>query len=775
MELLIAEDRVVSSSTLKRTIGMASLTLIVLCATFAIYRLSPSEARSAGAPNSEFASGRAMGRLKVIARTPHPIGSAEHSYVRDYILKELAGLGLNPEVQRSLVSKRRAGSYVTADVQNLMGKIPGADGKHGVLLACHYDSVVTGPGASDDGAGVAALLEVIRALKAGPPLKNDVLFLFTDGEEIGMLGAKAFMDEHPYAKDVAIALNFEARGTGGPSIMFETSEGNEWLVKEFAQAVRRPVANSLISDIYKFLPNATDMTVFKSGGLRGLNFAYINGLRSYHTSRDTYESIDERSLQHQGSYALALAKHFGDMSDWPEHVSDAVYFDILNSLLVSYSKRLVLPLMTLGLVLFIALIIYGIRIKRLTIAGIAFGIFCFFVNALSVGALMTVIWGAIQNTSSNPSSNLHNNLYTVGLILLTIALTGALLIWFRKKTKIENLVVGALFCWALLMVLICLGVPGGSYLVTWPLLLMVVAVGVVFISKEEMTSMRSAIILTLPSLAGALLIAPLFKVLIAGFGLQAVAILTIFSMTLFALCCAHLNLLLEIKKWALTIASGSSGLCFVVAALLTSGVSVDNPKFDHIFYALNADTGKAIWASSDQKTDEWTSQFFSPAERASMADHFPWGAGSFLKGDAPALPLPPPSVVVLDDSRKDGLRALRMRVTSSRQAPAIAIYWKGDLDLEALAVNGKPIAKESFEPSKNPARYRSFSYIGPAEGGIELNLEIRSSGPVELSIEDRTYGLPEIPGRSYKTRPDHIIAAPFQYSDCTVVTKSVKL
>jgi Zn-dependent M28 family amino/carboxypeptidase len=91
-----------------------------------------------------------------------------------------------------------------------------------VLLVAHYDGVGAGPAASDDGAGSAALLETMRALRARKqPLAHDIMVLFTDGEEAGLLGAAAFVREHPWAKDVAVILNFEARGTSGRSFMFE--------------------------------------------------------------------------------------------------------------------------------------------------------------------------------------------------------------------------------------------------------------------------------------------------------------------------------------------------------------------------------------------------------------------------------------------------------------------------------------------------------------------------------------------------------------------------
>ena len=769
------KGEIANSSARNYAVGPISLTLIVLCAFFVVHRLNPPDAKPASAPLSEFASGRAMGHLKVIARKPHPVGTAEHAEVRDYIFRQLTDLGLRPEIQRaSVLTRRRDESYVAATVENIIGKIGGADSSRAILLACHYDSAPTGPGASDDGAGVAALLEVIRALKTSSPLKNDLLFLFTDGEELGMLGAKAFMDEHPRAKDVAVALNFEARGVGGPSIMFETSEENKWLIKEFAEAAPRPVANSLTYDLYKLLSNDTDLTMFKKGGARGLNFAYISGFTYYHTARDSYTDIDERSLQHHGSYALALARHFGNTGNWPAQAGDAVYFDVFSSFLVSYSKGLVLPFMALTVMFFIGLVILGLRMKRLTIGGLAFGAFGFLSNLIVVGALMMIALLAIQSMISNPMGGYYNvGVYAVGFLLLTVAISGAMLIWFGKKTRVENLMAGALFWWNVLMILICLRAPGGSYLFTWPLLLMILALGTAFILREEMTSAKSIFVLTFPALSGVVLIAPLIRLMIAGFGMGVIWILMAFVVFLLVLHGAHLYFLISIKKWLLPMTSGVLGLCFIGAGVLMSDVSGDHPKVDHIFYALNADAGKAIWGSADRKPDEWTSQFFSSnSERVSLADYFPWGRGELLKGDAPALSLAPPAVVVLDDRKTDGLRALRLRITSPRRSPALAVFWKRELGLRSLAVGGKRVAGENIEAGRDPVGYRNISYYGLAEEGIELSLEVKTSDPVDLRIEDWSYELPEIPGGRYAGRPNYIIAAPFLYSDCTIVTKS---
>src|SRR4029079_1979737 len=151
-------------------------------------------------------------------------------------------------------------------VDNVVGRLPGSASTRAVLLVAHYDSVPWTAAASDDGAGVAAILEALRALRTGPPLRNDLVVLFTDGEEAGLLGAKAFVEGHRWARGVGVALNFEARGTGGPSLMFETSAGNGRLVRELAAAAPRPTASSLFYDIYRLLPNDTDLSEFKEAG-----------------------------------------------------------------------------------------------------------------------------------------------------------------------------------------------------------------------------------------------------------------------------------------------------------------------------------------------------------------------------------------------------------------------------------------------------------------------------------------------------------------------------
>ena len=174
-----------------------------------------------------------------------------------------------------------------ATVRNIVARIPGTACTGAVLIDAHYDGAGIAHAAADDGAGVVAVLEAVRALQAGPPLKNDVILLITDGEELGLMGARAFADQHPWMADVTVVLNLEMRGGGGPSIMFQTGADNGWVVRAMQDPVIRAFANSLSYEVYKRLPNDTDFSVFRKAGKQGLDFAGIARAAVYHQAFDT--------------------------------------------------------------------------------------------------------------------------------------------------------------------------------------------------------------------------------------------------------------------------------------------------------------------------------------------------------------------------------------------------------------------------------------------------------------------------------------------------------
>src|SRR6185437_7213057 len=257
-----------------------ALYALVICA--AALRAHPSAIKSADAPAEEFSGTRAKNTLLQIVGNgvPHPVGSPADATVRERIVARLTELGYQPRVQESFACDETGRC---ADVKNILARLEGRESVSAVMVASHYDSVPAGPGASDDRAGTVSVLEIARALKASPQLRHPVIFLIDEGEEAGLFGAVAFVQDDPWAKDVRAVVNMDNRGTSGPATMFETGSANEWLMRLYAHAVQRPDATSIFYAVYKLLPNDTDFTVFKRAGYQGFNFAFIGDVAHYHT------------------------------------------------------------------------------------------------------------------------------------------------------------------------------------------------------------------------------------------------------------------------------------------------------------------------------------------------------------------------------------------------------------------------------------------------------------------------------------------------------------
>jgi hypothetical protein len=336
------------------------LGLLALVLLLVFVRGLPTWPRRADDPPQRFSAYRALEDLKAVFGEdgrPHPPGTAAHDQVLERLLARLESLGYSPEVQETLACRPLNGvSANCASVQNVLARLEGAQNGPSVMLATHYDSVYAGPGIADDAAGVAALLEAARILRAVPtPYRNPIIFLFTDAEESVSVGAQGFVDQHPWARQVAVVINLEARGDSGESFMFETSSPNAWLMPAVA-AARRPVANSLMVELYRLMPSSTDFAVFQQAGMAGLNYAFIGDGTRYHTPLDNIENLSLGSLQHQGESVLAAAQALAnmDLSSEKRSESDAAYTDLLGFGLLSWPKSWTLPLALLVVLLLAA-------------------------------------------------------------------------------------------------------------------------------------------------------------------------------------------------------------------------------------------------------------------------------------------------------------------------------------------------------------------------------------------------------------------------------------
>lgn len=230
---------------------IALLLVLALLLWAGLQQLSTPGVVPASAPASEFSGERAMEHLRVIAAESRSIGSPGHVAARDYLVEQLRGLGLSPEVQTTTVlvpGEAGAEGVVAATVHNVVVRVPGTSSTGALALNAHFDSGSTGPGAMDAGSGVVTVLETVRALQSGPALRNDLIVVFADAEEVGMLGAAAFNEQHPWANDVRVALNYEGAGGSGPAYLYATTE-DSWLVSEYLEVAPDPSASSLMAEI----------------------------------------------------------------------------------------------------------------------------------------------------------------------------------------------------------------------------------------------------------------------------------------------------------------------------------------------------------------------------------------------------------------------------------------------------------------------------------------------------------------------------------------------
>ena len=365
-----------------------SLFLIALLVLFGVLRsFSTPSPVGADAPDVVFSAVRAEAILGDLLqeRLPHVAGSPYNTVVRNRIVAQLESFGYTPQFQSRFHCNPMFGSC--SPVENVYAVKPGTAGKNAVLLTAHYDSGWTGPGAADDGAGTAAILEIARMAADFPPFTNDIIFLFSDSEENGLIGADAFAKHHSLFPKVKAVINLEARGSTGPSALFETGDGNRGLIRLFSKNVERPVGNSLVYEMYKRMPNDTDYTVYKSKGVMGANFAFAQGVAVYHSVIDNPEHLELGSLQHHGDNAWSMLKALAERDLAVERSrEDAGYIDVFGIRLVHYPVSITSGLaLILGVWVMIAIglafrkefrfrqLRWGLLAVPLTMAGLVLG------------------------------------------------------------------------------------------------------------------------------------------------------------------------------------------------------------------------------------------------------------------------------------------------------------------------------------------------------------------------------------------------------------------
>ncbi|MEU8377486.1 M28 family peptidase [Micromonospora sp. NPDC048894] len=810
-----AADRALARPRRRPLAALAALLALVAVGAAMLVTLATPTPRPADAPAGEFSAGRAYRTVQTVAQRPHPAGSAANDQVREHLVGALRGLGLETEVQDTVAPEAgqlsgAAGGATVARVRNVVARLPGTASTGRVFLVAHYDSVQTGPGGNDDAAGTSTVLEVARALAAGPRPRNDVVFVLTDAEEACLCGAAAFAASHPLAADGGVVLNLEARGSTGPVIMFETSRNNAELVAAFGRGAPHPVGTSFAVEIYRALPNDTDFTAFLDNDFVGLNSAYIDGGAIYHTPLDTPAAMDRGSLQMHGDNALGLAREFGRADLTALRVGhDASYFPVPGGL-VRYPGWLTWPLAALAVLGVLAL---GWLVRRTGRAGTGrlfagFGLALVPIVAAPVAAQL--LWAGI--TALRPGyAELLDPYRPVWYRLAVVALAATILLaWYalaRRWSGPAALAVGGLGWLALLGVVLAALVPGGAYLATLPALAGALA-GLVAL-RTRIDGPWPVVAVTLAGAVAVVILLPTVVLLFPALGMAMGGVAALFAVLLGLAALPVLDLLhpaaggqrgpvtgherdspdpaaSDERSLVAARARRLGALPAVAAALaatVLAGVGLAVDRFDadhpvptHLMYALDADTNEAQWLTRESDPQPWTDGY---VDGPAKIDGFPGLGDPDLRGGlAPVANLPAPTVQVLADTTAGGLRTLRLRLLPQRTVRLATLHvdaTTAEVTRAEVAGREVPVGRQpGVEEAKADRWGFGIVFHAPPAEGVEITLTVvPRAGQVALRAMDASDGLEGLPG--FRKRPAGVGVVGSHTSEMLAVARTYPL
>lgn len=758
-------------------IGGIGATLI-LAATLAAYR-TPAPLGLDAAP-TVFSAARAREILKELVGdgVPHAMGSAADAKVRDLIVKRLTALGYTTELQTGL-SCNEFGACGTPT--NIVATRSAVTGNDAVMLAAHYDSVPAGPGASDDGVGVANLLEIARVLSSMPALRHPVVLLVTDGEEGGLLGASLFTREHPLAKRIWAAVNMDTRGVSGPSLMFETGTANAWLMRLYSRSTLEPITNSLCYVIYKTLPNNTDFTVFKKAAYQGFNLAFIGDVAYYHTPLDSFENASPSTMQHQGANALSGLLALANAIDLSPPAADSLFFDVLARTVIVWPIGLVLPAALAALVLLAAAAILLNRQGHLSSRQAAYGFFGALANvvlggALSVGVLALLrILGRLPPIPG-PSWIAHPLAMHVGFAALPLLTTTAIAAWFVRRAAFWGFWFGAGMLAALLSLAVALFIPAAGYVVLLAALAAVlgfVPCAWALIKGRGPSPGAADFAALLPGLIALALLLPLLLLLYPALGAPAWPLGTVTLCITAAFLLPMLGNATRQARQRLAAISAATTFGAICITVLLPTYSQSWPQRVNIEYWIDADSGRAHWYTQTASLhlpsamDEVLK--FDPLPR----DRFP---GYPLKGfyaDAPALKMAAPELTQISaNSREGDPGRIQLQLRSARGAPKAFVIFPASANIHEIEV-----ATPSGPLRAKLQTLRNGSTIVLAPGIAEPGLRFWVNAPavaVTAQVFDESYELPrDLPEakKLQQARPKNATSS--QDGDITVVQRTV--
>lgn len=662
---------------------------------------------------------------------PHPVDSVANDAVRQRIVTTLASLGYRAEVQDTMSCAKAM--QTCARIRNIIAVLDGAAGNKSILASAHYDSVSAGPGASDNGSGVAVLLESARLLKLAPSRKNGVIFLFTEGEESGLLGAEAFASEHPLAKQVAAMINVEARGAAGQSVLFETGKSSAWLVHQFAATSKQPVANSLIPALYTLMPNDTDMSVFKARGVPGLNFAFGERQGYYHTPLDNLSHIDLASLQRQGDNVYDLLKAL-TQAELPESpaAGSLVYTDLLGIDILFW------PAAWGSAAAIVLLVVFVFCVRRIgqrlaysradAAWGLLGGLMAPVVGALVAYAMSYLLMLANAPGNGWPAGALPNRVFLWAAVLLAVVAFQRLLARRRSPT---GLWIGIGAAWLLLALLAATLLPGGGYLFLLPALALVICALVVAL-KSGTGETPSLVLLAMPALTCMVVTVPAILLVEIMLGYQNPVGPTMMGALLGMSAAAFLPFAQSQQAPRLhTVLSASLLVILVgggVLVLRGQAYTAEEPQGLNLQYVQGPD-GKAVLTAGNVYNQPSKAVLQAIGSEVALRPPFSWNKTRFYSRPVASERMPSAALTVLAETSLAQGRRVTARIEAAPGVSVVQILFPKSAGVTSIEIGGRKL-----DYAKDGDEYVAFFCRGQSCNGREIAVTLGQTRQTSIVV-----------------------------------------
>jgi Peptidase family M28 len=742
---------------------LALLTILVLVlAVHLDYTPAPVNDHPA---DTSFSVGKAYEHLRQIAGRPHSIGTAEKELVRRYILAQCVALGLDTITQHAVSAVYGHTGVQAGEVTNIIGVYKGLDSVavpgSAVLVMAHYDSQPNAVGAGDDGVGCAAMLETARLLRAGPRLRNNVIFLFTDGEEPGLLGSTAFVRFDSLFSRVGVVLNFDGRGNAGKT--FTISNGSSsWMVDAYVRSCPHTSASSLFHELFRVIPNSTDLLPFSRKAIPGLDFAYVDGFVNYHAMTDRPEDMDRNTFQETGDNMLAEVKCFGNIDIRAQKGGERTFFNVLGGWMVTYPVSWNMVFLVLVHLVFVGWVVFSIVKRRFDWKALFVGFGAFLVVLLLEYFVLGLALGGVRAAYplyQGYYSNAYNSGYFyLAAIALAVALFTFVFQFLLRRFDLRGLLMGVAIVEVIVLDVLYGVIPTAIYFLCFPLLF--VLLGCLF---------RQTVVRFVSLLPALLLLAPLIYGLFIAFDVEPeAAALGVLTGLLLGLLMPLIALVVRESRWLLPGAAFLLCLLSTGFGVLHGRFSAGQPYKTSLGYTVNTDDSTAFWVLRNTPVDRWNRQFLPhPVSGQSIYNYagLRGGVASVLMNKAEFVNFSAPDLTVVRDTVVEGRRELTLHCVLFDSAAGAHF----DLDSTSAAleilVNGVGVAGA---PGGHP-RYRWLDAAGLWPEGFDVQFVLDAGKPFACQALSRIMGLPAVQG--FQGYPLNMIPGPGAFANTTVASR----